>query len=712
MNTENNHHLNQLNSAQEEAVKHINGPLLVLAGAGTGKTKVLTSRIAHLIATKNALPSQILAVTFTNKAAKEMVERVEKILGYEVPGMYIGTFHSISARILRKNAELLGLTSSFNIIDMDDQLRLVKRILAELNIDTDQVNPKAVVNQISLWKDKAIKASDVDDIGSYHGNYYDAVKQVYKLYNDELQRSNSCDFGDLILHVINLLASNEACQNYYNKKFKYILVDEYQDTNVSQYLWLRLFAQGHNNICCVGDDDQSIYGFRGAEIENILRFEKDFNGAKIVKLEQNYRSTAHILNAASKLINTNQKRHGKTLFTESEGGKKITILSNWDDNAESNSIIQEIETLKIRQHKLSNIAILVRAFFQTRSIEEALLNEAIPYKIVGGLRFYERKEIKDIIAYLRVVNSDSDNLALERIINVPKRALGAAAFAKCNDYSRTKDVSIYTAISELLKNSLVTGKAKAGLEEFTSLINDARQMLQNSSLKDLAKFIIERSGYEEMLKASKEVNIDTKLENLREFCEALSEFHNLDEFLEHVSLVNELQDQNSEDSVNILTLHSAKGLEFDTVFLTGWEEGIFPHQRSLEESGDKGLEEERRLAYVGITRARKKLYISYANNRRIYNKWQVSTPSRFLRELPDEAIELKGSGTRFNNSYQKKTSSFNTTSAAKFKVGDNVIHTSFGEGNVKSLIGDVVEVNFESGKCRFVTANSLKSNCV
>jgi DNA helicase-2/ATP-dependent DNA helicase PcrA len=688
----------KLNSAQQEAINHKNGPLLVLAGAGTGKTKVLTARIANLISNKDALPSQILAVTFTNKAANEMKERIIEILGYEIPEMYIGTFHSISAKILRKHAEYVNLHNNFNIIDQDDQLRLIKRISSELNIDNKELSPKKILNKISLWKDKLIKP--------FHNNeQLNDISKIYEEYCDELQRSNACDFGDLILHVITILNEQPQIQNYYNNRFKYILVDEYQDTNSSQYLWLRLLAQGHNNICCVGDDDQSIYSFRGAEIENILRFEKDFENAKIIKLEQNYRSTKHILNAAAQLINSNEKRHNKTLYTNHIDGEKISILANWDDNAEARNIIEKIETFIIRKKNLKNIAILVRAFFQTRAIEEALIANAIPYRIVGGLKFYDRKEIKDIIAYLRIVNSTSDNLALERIINTPKRGVGKASFAKFNHYAKENNISIYESIEYFSNNKLITGKSALTIKKFINLINETQKNLEHNSLKDIAKKLAEDSGYIEEIKSDIEVNSATRLENLKEFFYALEEFNDLNEFLEHVALVNEVNEENNHDNINILTLHSAKGLEFDIVFLTGWEEGIFPHQRSLDESGNKGLEEERRLAYVGITRAKEKLYISYAQNRRVFNKWQSSIPSRFLSELPPKSLE----GYKMTNNIKIRQNN-NIKHIEKFQKNERVKHPTYGDGYVKSIIGDVLEVNFDSGKARFVTAKTVKSN--
>ena len=720
----------ELNKAQLEAVQHVDGPLLVLAGAGSGKTKVLTTRIANLINNHNVSPYDILAVTFTNKAANVMKERVANMLATdansdglfknELRYMYIGTFHSLSARILRKNIHLLGFTNDFTIIDRDDQLRLVKRIAKSLDndeINLEKVNFNAVINQISLWKDKNIQIHNLDQIEAKHNNFINLCKEIYPIYQLELKKSNACDFGDLIIHVINLLTNNPALQQYYNQKFKYILVDEYQDTNIVQYLWLRLLTQGHNNICCVGDDDQSIYGFRGAEVENILRFEKDFENAKIVKLQQNYRSTKHILNVASHLINHNNARHKKTLFTDQISGNKVNIIANWDDQAEAHNISNEIEKLLQKGYEYNSIAILIRASFQTRSFEENLMSKGISYKIVGGLKFYDRKEIKDIIAYLRIIHSSSDNLALERIINVPKRGIGAATLQKIYNNNQEVDFSLFSNICYFLEHDTKKSTSKINLElqKLIDLIKEAKTLQKTISLSDLAKYITTNSGYEKMLETSKEYNAQTRLENLQEFFTALDEFTNLEEFLDHVGLVNENQDNNSKNSINIITLHSAKGLEFANVFLAGWEEGLFPHQRSIDELGNKGLEEERRLAYVGITRAKENLYISHCANRRMYNKWQVNNPSRFLQELPK--TDINNYGTKINNQQNKQYSNYKQNAQTinnqtiNFAINDNVKHKTLGSGTVKSIIGDVVEVSFDSGKTRFVTAKTIGIAC-
>jgi DNA helicase-2/ATP-dependent DNA helicase PcrA len=713
-----------LNKAQLEAVNYINGPLLVLAGAGSGKTKLLTSRIVNLIHNHNVNPDNILAVTFTNKAANVMKRRINNMLqegnitdnnANILQTRWIGTFHSLSAKILRKHIHLIGYDNNFTIIDQDDQLRLVKRIVKSLDsedINLEKVNFKAIINQISLWKDKNIQADNMDQIENKYNNFITLCKLVYPLYQLELRKANGCDFGDLIIHVINLLANNATLQQYYNEKFKYILVDEYQDTNMVQYLWLRLLTQGHNNICCVGDDDQSIYGFRGAEVENILHFEEDFDNAKIIKLQQNYRSTKHILNVASYLINHNNNRHKKTLFTDRASGNKVNIIDSWDDQAEAHNISKEVQKLIKEGCEINEIAILIRASFQSRSFEESLISNNISYKVIGGLKFYDRKEIRDVIAYLRIINSVNDNLALERIINVPKRGIGAASLKKIYNFNNSKidneqDFSLFSNICNFLTENKISSKINLALKELTNLIKEAKELEKTISLSDLAKYIITNSGYEQMLKESKEYNSETRLENLTEFFSALDEFSNLGEFLEHVSLVNETQDNDINNSINIITLHSAKGLEFDAVFLAGWEEGLFPHQRSIDESGNKGLEEERRLAYVGITRAKKNLYISHCANRRMYNKWQVNTPSRFLQELPVQDINNYASKTnnQSQNNYKYKAKS--NYNIIKLAVNDDVIHKTLGNGTIKSLIGDVVEVNFDSGKSRFVTAKTL-----
>ena len=708
--------LDFLNDPQREAVEYLDGALLVLAGAGTGKTKVLTTRIANIIASKKAFLGEILAVTFTNKAARVMQERIAMLLGQDaLQGNFpnIGTFHSLSARILRRYYHLIGLESNFVIVNTDDQLRIIKRIAEELGYndkENDKVNYKAIVNQISSWKDKAINASNVGQ-HNHQGDFLGMCAAIYPIYQDELRRSNSCDFGDLILYVIEILSQYEEVQEYYNKKFKYVLVDEYQDTNTAQYLWLRLLTAQRQNICCVGDDDQSIYGFRGAQIENILRFEKDFKNAKVVKLQQNYRSTQHILNLASHLINCNQKRHKKTLFTKRLGGNKVKIIPNWDDKSEAQVVINEIDELIRNKHAVSEITILVRASFQTRIFEEALLTKAIPYKIIGGLKFYDRKEIKDIIAYLRVINSENDNLALERIINIPKRGVGAVSFMKVNELSRSNNSSLFAAFEAYLNDKKFSGKTKDAVRKFIEFIKAAADLKTQLSVSDLAKYVITHSGYEEMLRNNKELGYEAKLENLQEFYVALNEFDNLEQFLEHVGLVNDTQDEAVNEFVNVITLHSAKGLEFETVFLAGWEEGLFPHQKTIEESGDKGLEEERRLAYVGITRAKKNLYISYANNRRMFNQWQTRSPSRFLSELPQESIQYVKQN-KSANYYQEQKQRYqmrqNNAEVNKFKINQEIKHNSLGAGKVKSVIGDVVEVNFDSGETRFVTASSLK----
>ena len=699
-----------LNKQQKEAVNHLDSPLLILAGAGTGKTKTLTSRISHIIENKYAMPSQILAVTFTNKAAKEMISRVENELGGELlkTGFHIGTFHSISARILRKYADSVGLNSKFQIIDNDDQIRVIKRIILDKKIELEKMTAKNILYQISRWKDKAIESSDLENLKLYQGDFYEIAKTIYPLYQAELLRSNSCDFGDLILLVIKLLRENEFVRDYYRQKFKYILVDEYQDVNGAQYIWLKFFISDKNNICCVGDDDQSIYSFRGAEIKNILKFERDFENSKVIKLEQNYRSTSNILEAATSLISKNENRHSKILFSDLGKGEKITILTNFDDRTEASNILEEIYKVKKTGKKLENIAILIRAFHQTRSFEEVFLSAGVPYKIVGGLKFYDRKEIKDMIAYLRMLNSDFDILAFERVINIPKRGIGNSSFAKINNISREHNLGFIGAIKLSLNEGVIKGKAVIGLKGFLELYKKAKEQMDNLALSGLCDLLIKESGYYSMLKQDQEESSKVRLENLDEFIATIDEFNSVEEFLEHISLINERENVQDVDSVNILTLHGAKGLEFDTVFLPGWEEDLFPHSRVLNEEGSKGLEEERRLAYVGITRAKRKLYISSAKNRRSFTGWNHTIPSRFLNDLPEENIEFKGVKSAENLVKTGGSQVIREMKKNPFNKGDKVTHQKFGGGVVKSVIGDVVEVSFESGKTRFATVGSLR----
>ncbi len=631
-------YLESLNEAQTRAVENLEGPQLVLAGAGTGKTKVLTSRIAHIILTGRAYPSQILSVTFTNKAAKEMLHRVSSLVQPE--GIWLGTFHSIAARILRKHADLVGLSSNYNIVDSDEQIKLVKSILISLHIDDKKYPPKLISGQIQRWKDLGLT---IDKIAS-HDITNDIMSVAYKVYQEYQPRLlviGSVDFADLLLYNIELFTKHLDVLAYYHNKFKYILVDEYQDTNISQYIWLRILAQRDKNICCVGDEDQSIYGWRGAEIGNILRFEQDFPNAKIVKLEQNYRSTNHILSVATKVISHNKMRLGKELWTDISGGSKVKLISCDDDRGESRFVAQEILTLKRNSDiKLSDVAILVRAGFQTRAFEECFMSYGINYKVIGGLKFYERMEVKDVIAYIRVAMRFDDDLAFERIINVPKRSIGDTSVKELKQYAESQKLSLFRAIEKLAQNGELKTRVKSSLTKLISQFHNWHDLFDTHHHVRVVEMMLNESGYFDMWKMDKSPEAETRIENIREILKALGEFNNITEFLHHVTLVTDIDEKDSSNLVSIMTLHAAKGLEFDNVFLPGWEEGIFPHQRALDEVGGSGLEEERRLAYVGITRAKKNLYISHVDYRRIYNQIQTQRASRFISELPEDNVEV------------------------------------------------------------------------
>jgi DNA helicase II / ATP-dependent DNA helicase PcrA len=704
-----------LNQSQVEAVNYLYGPLLVLAGAGTGKTTVLTSRIANLVATGASLPGQIMAVTFTNKAAAEMKERISDLLQIEAALVNIGTFHSISAKLLRRYAHLAGLNSNFIIIDLEDQVNIIKKVQELKKIDIKEYPAKKIAFIISSWKDKALNPEDVHSSLLYNDIAHQAF-EVYKVYQNNLRELNAVDFGDLILLLINLLKSNDAVLAELTRQIQFILVDEYQDTNVAQYLWLKLLSQGNNNICCVGDDDQSIYSFRGAEVQNILRFEKDYAGAKIVKLEENYRSTQNILNAANQLIANNKTRYHKELYTKAKDGNKIKLLVCFDDITEATTIISEIKKIKSETGEYQEIAILVRAFFQTRIFEDNFVNQSIPYKIYGGLRFYERKEIKDLISYIRLVVNNTDNLAFERIINMPKRGLGPISFNKITEYAQANNLSYFEALTFLSENKKFSTKLTIEVDNFIKLIQEHQKEIQTENFAIAVANLINESGYIRMLKEDKKQDNDARIENIKEFIKAIEDFHNVEEFIEHVNLVSENQNSDSDDHVVMMTLHQSKGLEFNNVFLTGWEDGLFPHQKSLEESGSKAIEEERRLAYVGITRAKRNLYISYANNRRIYNQWQTTIPSRFINDLPSNCYEEQNMHNNtnkhpyrvFNKQYATKPSSNLNAQRNQFVKADKVEHENHGIGQIKSVIGDVVEVSFDNGKVRYTTANSLK----
>lgn len=699
-----------LNPSQREAVEAMDGPVLVLAGAGTGKTRVLTTRLAHLLHTRRAWPSQILAVTFTNKAAQEMKHRVSAALGGQpVEGWWLGTFHALAARMLRQHAGLVGLNSNYTIIDQDDQVRLVKQMMEADNIDTKKNPPKALAAAIGAWKDKGLLPDQVRDAGELAGGKAIAY---YRRYQDRLKALNACDFGDLLLHMITILRDpkNASIQAEYHKKFKYIMVDEYQDTNVAQYLWLRLLTPPGNNICCVGDDDQSIYGWRGAEIGNILRFEKDFPGAKIVRLEQNYRSTGNILAAAGGVIANNASRLGKTLWSAGEAGDKVEVHALWDGEAEARWVGEKIETLQREKMPLDGMAILVRAGFQMREFEDRFLKLGIPYRVIGGPRFYERAEIRDALAYLRIVAQPADDLALERIINTPKRGIGDTTVERLYQHARTRNIPLNAAIIELLGTDEIRGKAFSALQHLMMDFAKWRGLMDNTAHPELAHQILEDSGYIAMWQAEKTPDAQGRVENLRELVSAMAEFETLGEFLEHVSLVMENNDTATEPKVTLMTLHGAKGLEFEAVFLPGWEEGLFPSQRSMDENGNAGLEEERRLAYVGITRAKKRAFITHAGNRRIYGNWTAAIASRFIEELPNDHIDVSsdmglyggGRSVHWDSSSRAKLADISPmpalperTSKGGLNAGDRVHHEKFGMGSVIHVDGQKLDVKFD-----------------
>jgi DNA helicase-2/ATP-dependent DNA helicase PcrA len=712
----------QLNPEQLEAVSYLAGPLLVLSGAGTGKTRVLTSRIAHILNNRAAFASQILAVTFTNKAANEMRLRLEEMVGPYAQGLWLGTFHSIGAKILRIHAEKLDLTPQFTILDSDDQLRLVKQILKVRGIEEKQLASKLVLTVIQRWKDRGLTSQQV---ARQEGAGNDQLSQLYGEYQAELKRLNAVDFGDLILHVLTLFQENLDILNRYANQFKFILVDEYQDTNIAQYLWLRLLAQGGANMCCVGDDDQSIYGWRGAEVGNILKFERDFLEAKVIRLEQNYRSTPHILGLATHLIAQNNDRLGKTLWTQKSGGDKVYVSGHWDGGEEARYISDEIEACQRSGGSLNDMAILIRAGFQTREFEECFLKLGIPYKVIGGLRFYERQEIRDALAYLRLVAQNNDSLAFERIVNVPKRGIGATSVQVLQAGARQANFSLMDMAKFIVETDELKGATRLALRDFISKIEKWQLLAQELNPSQLAERILQESGYIRMWEEDTSPDASGRLENLKEFVAALQEFSSLGEFLEHVSLVMENNTTVHEQMVSIMTLHSAKGLEFDTLFLAGWEEGLFPHPRALEEKGAGGLEEERRLAYVGITRARKRLYITFAANRRVHNLWQSNLPSRFIDELKEEHIERVLTSVSWGKRDNRSVSSFSMgrqffQSASKplreveyfdeptHIEGQRVFHQKFGYGIVSVSMGEHVTVMFDHSGEKKVLSSYLE----
>ena len=709
-------YLARLNEEQRLAVETTEGPLLVLAGAGTGKTRVLTTRFAHILLTGRAAPGQVLAVTFTNKAAREMRERVSHLLGRPAEGLWLGTFHALCARMLRRHAEHVGLTPSFSILDTDDQMRLLKQVMEAAKIDAKRWPPQAVMGLIQRWKDRGQTPDRV--VPGEDGDFANGrAPELYAAYQTRLRTLNAADFGDLMLHMTEIMRKQPEVLAQYHRMFRYVLVDEYQDTNVVQYLWLRLLAQASQNICCVGDDDQSIYSWRGAEVENILRFEKDFANAKIVRLESNYRSTAPILAAASALIANNEGRLGKTLrsgLTDADG-EKVSVVSLWDSDEEARMVGERIEGLMRERQKLVDMAILVRAGFQTRAFEERLLTLGIPYRIVGGLRFYERAEIRDAIAYMRVLRQPADDLAFERIVNVPRRGVGEAAIRLMHETQRTQGLSMIAAASALVQNGGLKGKPREALRELEAGFTRWRDMLEDEGHVVTAATLLDESGYTAMWKADKSVEAPGRLENLKELVRAMAEFENLSGFLDHVSLVMENEEQSDADRISLMTMHAAKGLEFDTVFLPGWEEGMFPSQRSMDENGNKGLEEERRLAYVGLTRARKRAIVSYAANRRIYANWQSSIPSRFVEELPEAHVERAGSAALARDQRLMAPSIFSNgplmarrpkeigpweepgrpARRDPIDVGQRVFHEKFGYGVVTASDDEKLDIDFE-----------------
>ena len=636
----NKDYLENLNDAQKEAVLHLDGPLLIVAGAGSGKTKVLTSRIANIIKEKKAFPNQILAVTFTNKAAKEMQNRVSKILGSTAVGLsWLGTFHSICAKLLRKHASAANLNSNFTIIDSDDQIRLIKNICKAENIDIKQLSPRFILAIIDRWKNKGFYPNEV--VINKKDLYEKTILPLYKIYQQKLTDLNSCDFGDLILHAVKILEFNSDIREIYSKNFKYILVDEYQDTNFIQSKWLNLLSEKNKNICCVGDDDQSIYSWRGAEIKNFLEFDQVYKNTKVIRLEQNYRSSQNILSVASDLISNNQNRVGKTLITTMEEGDPVQLNCFKNGKDEAIGISDEIEKKIKKKFSYNNIAILVRAIFQTREFEERFLKIGMPYRILGGTKFYERAEIKDCVAYLRLIHQEKDDLAFERIVNNPKRSIGDSTLKNIHEFAKENNLNLERASIKMLEQNLIKPKAKIGLSLFINSLMKWRNdlIVKKSSHIKLLQIVLDESGYSAMLKNKKDLDNENRLENIKELLSAMKEFDNLESFLEHVSLATSVDQEWDGEKINMMTMHAAKGLEFDVVFLPGWEEGLFPHQKSIEEKGQNGLEEERRLAYVGITRAKKKAIISFSMNRFYQGDWIDSMASRFVDELPEKHLE-------------------------------------------------------------------------
>ena len=732
-----------LNPPQREAVLTTEGPVLMLAGAGTGKTAALTARLAHLIATRRAWPSEILCVTFTNKAAREMRERVGRHIGDAVEGMpWLGTFHSIGARMLRRHAELVGLKSNYTIIDTDDQLRLLKRLIQENDLDEKRWPARQLAGLLDRWKNRGLNPGDLDAIeNEAYANGHGA--KFYKLYQERLKSLNACDFGDLLLHMLNIFRQHADVLEQYQRRFKYILVDEYQDTNQVQYLWLRLLAQARKNICVVGDDDQSIYSWRGAEVANILRFEKDFPGAAVIKLEQNYRSTPQILAAASGLINANSERLGKTLWTELPAGEKVRVIGVWDGPEEARRVGEAIERLESEGAPLDEVAVLVRAQYQTRELEDRFIQIGLNYRIVGGFRFYERAEIRDALAYLRIVAQPSDDLAFERIYNQPKRGLGAKTLEAMRRHARRTRLPLAAASLDLADSDELPARARNTLVRLLGQFVHWRELAEKMSPSELLRTVMAESGYDEMLQKDRSAESAGRAENLVELSRAMEDYDTLTDFLEHVSLVMDNDRNDAGEKVTIMTMHAAKGLEFDHVFLPGWEEGVFPSQRALDEGGIASLEEERRLAYVAITRAKRRCTIYHASNRRIYGQWTSSIPSRFIEELPDEFIEsettMSGGASLWRANWSETEDPFAHVAAARpdratqrgpgwqraidsgydpapkriaepgrsaasfaalprsdIGIGAQVVHDKFGSGCVTGQDGNKLEIEFEN----------------
>lgn len=751
-------YLDELNAAQREAVEALDGPVLMLAGAGTGKTKALTARVVHLLSTGRARPNEILSVTFTNKAAREMKNRVARLLGQAVEGVpWLGTFHAICVKLLRRHAELVGLKSNFTILDTDDQIRLLKQLVVAAGIDEKRWPARQLAHVIDGWKNRAWTPDKIP--AAEHGAFNNQGVEIYEQYQERLKTLNAADFGDLLLHVVWIFQNHDDVLAQYQQWFKYILVDEYQDTNVAQYLWLRLLAQGHKNICCVGDDDQSIYGWRGAEVGNILRFEKDFPGAKVVRLEQNYRSTPHILAAASGVIAGNEGRLGKTLFTNVEEGEKVRLIGHWDGDEEARWIGEEIESLQrgtrgLHPFGLESVAILVRASHQMRAFEDRFLTIGLPYRVIGGPRFYERMEIRDAMAYFRLAVSPENDLAFERIVNTPKRGLGDKAQQKIQMAARSNGVSLVEGAKILLNAKGLTGKGAKELEKLVLGLERWHGMVRAGvSHIEIAEQALDESGYTQHWQNEKTPEAPGRLENLKELVKALENFENLQGFLEHVSLIMDNESDQDEEKVSIMTLHGSKGLEFPAVFLPGWEEGLFPSQRSMDETGLKGLEEERRLAYVGITRAEELATISFAGNRLVYGQWQSQMPSRFIDELPAEHVEVltppglygggfgaaaAGMGEPVQSNLQEtaaEADGYNSpgwkrlqkrsqhrgmsqpsearnmvidmSAVSTFAVGDRVFHQKFGYGAVTAIEGDKLDIAFDKAGDMKVVANYI-----